>query len=143
MIKIAREAILHRASLDGYAPDEYDPAEDGEGYVISLLVALRHWCDAQKLDWQADLARAQGLFEEDKREDQRGEGNPQEEQPKCAKSATRDAADRIFEIVCESDWPERPDAWPEDAILRALEELRRQRNPQAPADTSAGVQGGA
>ena len=45
MLEIARKAILHRASLDGYAPDEYDPAEDDEGYVISLLIALRHWCD--------------------------------------------------------------------------------------------------
>ena len=30
MLEIARKAILHRASLDGYAPDEYDPAEDDE-----------------------------------------------------------------------------------------------------------------
>jgi len=45
MLEIARKAILHRASLDGYAPDEYDPAEDDEGYVISLLIALRHWSD--------------------------------------------------------------------------------------------------
>ena len=44
MLEIARKAILHRASIDGYAPDEYDPAEDNEGYVISLLIALRHWC---------------------------------------------------------------------------------------------------
>jgi hypothetical protein len=65
MLEIARKAILHRASLDGYAPDEYDPAEDDEGYVISLLVALRHWGDAHDMDWQADLERAETLFDED------------------------------------------------------------------------------
>ena len=65
MLEIARKAILHRASLDGYAPDGYDPAEDDEGYVISLLTALRHWCDARGIDWQADLDRAETLFKED------------------------------------------------------------------------------
>lgn len=34
-------------------------------YVISLLIALRHWYDAHGIDWQSDLARAQKLFEED------------------------------------------------------------------------------
>jgi len=89
------------------------------------------------MDWQADLVRAQELFEEDKREDQDGEGHPQKEQLTCAKSVSKEAADKIFEIVCDSDWPEQPDAWPEDAILRALEELRQQQNLQEPADASA------
>ena len=65
MLEIAREAILRRASRDGYAPDDYDPAEDDEGYVISLLTALRHWSDAHGLDWRADLERAEALFTED------------------------------------------------------------------------------
>lgn len=65
MLEIARGAILYRASLDGYEPDAYDPAEDDEGYVTSLLTALRHWCDTNSIDWQAELARAQELFEED------------------------------------------------------------------------------
>ena len=110
MLEIARKAILHRASIDGYAPDEYDPAEDAEGYVISLLTALRHWCETHNLDWHADLVRAQELFEEDMREDEDGKCNPAEEQPTCAKSVTREVADKVFEIVCESEWPEQPDA---------------------------------
>jgi hypothetical protein len=65
MLEIARGAILYRASLDGYAPDAYDPAEDDEGYVVSLLIALRHWGDANNLDWQADLEQAEALFTED------------------------------------------------------------------------------
>ena len=65
MLTIAHETILLRAKLDGYSPGEYDPVEDNEGYVISILIALRHWSDAHKMDWQADLARAQELFEED------------------------------------------------------------------------------
>jgi len=140
MLEIARKAILHRASIDGYAPDEYDPAEDNEGYVISLLIALRHWCEAHNLDWQADLIRAQELFEEDKREEQDSGDNPQKEQPTCAESATKRAADKIFTIVCESDWPEQPDAWPEGAILRALEEMRQHHDLREPGNVSAGDQ---
>jgi len=69
MLEIARKAILQRAELDGYSAEEYDPAEDAEGYVISLLTGLRHWCDAHRIDWEDELARAQGLFEEDMREE--------------------------------------------------------------------------
>ena len=65
MLDIARDAILHRAARDEYDPKEYDPATDDEGYVISILIALRHWSDAHNLDWQADLARAEILFQED------------------------------------------------------------------------------
>ena len=65
MLEIAREAILHRASRDGYAPDEYDPAKDDEGYVISLLIALHHWSQAYGIDWLSELARSQQLFDED------------------------------------------------------------------------------
>ena len=76
MLEIARKAILQRAALDGYSAEEYDPVEDAEGYVISLLTALRHWCDANSIDWDADLGRAQELFKEDLREDS---GNPSDE----------------------------------------------------------------
>ena len=138
MLAIAREVINGRAVHDGYPPFGYDGTGDEEGYITSIVNALHHWCDEYGIDWAAELARAQELFEEDTRE-----GNPQEERPACTESATKDAADKVFEIVCESDWPERPDAWPGDAILRALEELRQRRNPQASADTSAGTQGGA
>ena len=65
MLDIARSAILHRASLDGYESDQYDPAEDDEGYVVSLLTALRHWGDAHGIDWRADLERAEALLTED------------------------------------------------------------------------------
>ena len=140
MLAVAREVINGRAVHDGYPPLGYDGTGDEEGYVTSIVNALHHWCDEYGIDWAAELARAQELFEEDKREDERGEGNPEKEQPARAESATRDAADRIFDIVCDSDWPERPDAWPEDAILRALEELRQQGDLQASADTSVSAQ---
>ena len=140
MLEIAHKAILQRASVDGYAPDEYDPAEDAEGYVISLLTALRHWCETHDLDWQAELTRAQELFEEDLCEEQEDEGSPPKERPTCAESATKRAADKVFTIVCESEWPEEPAAWPKDAILSVLEELRQPETLKEPADASASEQ---
>jgi hypothetical protein len=65
MLGFARYAILHRAKADGYQPEEYDPESDPEGYVTSLLTALRHWCETFGHDWNAELRRAQELFEED------------------------------------------------------------------------------
>ena len=65
MIDIARDAILSRAALDGYAPDQYSPEQDKEGYVVSLLNALHHWCHEHGHDWTAELSRAQSHFEED------------------------------------------------------------------------------
>lgn len=65
MLDIAREAILARASRDGYKPGEYVPETDYEGYVTSLLIALHHWCHAHQHDWTAELRSAQELFEED------------------------------------------------------------------------------
>ena len=73
MLGFAREAILHRAEADGYQPEEYDPESDDEGYVTSLLTALRHWCETFKHDWNAELRRAQELFEEDLAELRPGE----------------------------------------------------------------------
>lgn len=65
MLDIAREAILARADRDGYQPGEYVPETDHEGYVISLLIALHHWCHTHGHDWTAELRSAQELFEED------------------------------------------------------------------------------
>lgn len=65
MLGFARQAILARAAADGYSESEYNPESDHEGYVISLLNALHHWCHAYGHDWTAELNRAQALFEED------------------------------------------------------------------------------
>ena len=65
MRNFARHAILTRATMDGYKADDYDPESDDEGYVISLLNALHHWCHAHGHDWTTELNRAQALFEED------------------------------------------------------------------------------
>ncbi|MCL4694648.1 MAG: hypothetical protein KJ060_19315, partial [Candidatus Hydrogenedentes bacterium] len=63
MLGFAREAILLRAKADGYHADAYDPQSDPEGYITSLLIALRHWCETFKHDWSAELRRADDLFE--------------------------------------------------------------------------------
>ena len=63
MLDIARKAILHRATLDD--DQHYDPEVDEEGYVISLLIALRHWCAEYGMDWNCQLERAEVFFEED------------------------------------------------------------------------------
>lgn len=65
MLEIARHVILERAALDGDDAEFYDPAEDPEGYVTSLLIALRHWCNAHGLDWISELNRADDLFKGD------------------------------------------------------------------------------
>ena len=156
MLNIARRAILDRATLDGYAAEDYDPAEDPEGYVISLLIGLRHWCHTNGIDWQGELSRAQELFEEDLHENADDEPESscnnevceeaatidnddslQIDRTVCTQDAVHETAGKIFDIVCDSDWPEQPDAWPEDAILRALEELRQQQNLQEHANVSA------
>ena len=65
MLEIARDIILRRASRDGYTPEKYDPIKDSEGYIVSLLTALRHWCATHHIPWRNELVRAQQLFEED------------------------------------------------------------------------------
>ena len=70
MLAIAREAINNRATQDGYAPGEYDPVSDDEGYIISIINALQHWCHEHGMDWHAELARSQELFGQDVAESQ-------------------------------------------------------------------------
>ncbi len=65
MLAFARDAILNRAASDGYKPGEYDAVSDYEGYVTSLLIALRHWCHAHSINWADEIAQAQQYFEED------------------------------------------------------------------------------
>ena len=44
-LEIARAIIAARASMDG--DTQYDHIEDDEGYLVSVLVAMRHLADDQ------------------------------------------------------------------------------------------------
>ena len=47
-------------------PATYDAKHDPEGYITSLLNALHQWTHHHGIDWdEANLARAQGFFEQD------------------------------------------------------------------------------
>ena len=65
MLDIAREAIQLRAARDGYEPGAYDTERDPEGYIVSLLNALHQHCHRNGIDWDGELATAQGFFEQD------------------------------------------------------------------------------
>ena len=65
MLQVAEEVIELRAAKDGYDPSDYDAKHDPEGYITSLLNALHQWCQANGIDWEGELARAQGFFEQD------------------------------------------------------------------------------
>jgi len=65
MLQFAAEAIGLRAQKDGYEPSVYDAKHDPEGYITSLLNALHQWSHANGIDWEGELARAQGFFEQD------------------------------------------------------------------------------
>jgi hypothetical protein len=65
MLSIARDAIAARAAQDGCDPHTYDAAQDPEGYVVSLLIALQHWSCEHRLDWHAQLLQAHELFKQD------------------------------------------------------------------------------
>jgi len=65
MLSIAREVIEARAARDGYTPGAYDAKHDPEGYVTSLVNALHQWCARYRIDWEKELIRAQGFFEQD------------------------------------------------------------------------------
>ena len=70
MLSIARKALEERAKLDGYAPGDYDLESDPEGYVVSLLNALHHWCRANSIHWETELFHAEVFFLEDIRGEQ-------------------------------------------------------------------------
>lgn len=72
LLSLANEAILLRAAKDGYEPNDYDAHKDPEGYIISLLTALHHWCSANKICWEEELRQAQGFFEQDHAESSPG-----------------------------------------------------------------------
>jgi hypothetical protein len=65
MLDIAREAIQLRAARDGYEPGSYDAERDLEGYIVSLLNAIHQHCHRHSMDWDGELAKAQGFFEQD------------------------------------------------------------------------------
>ena len=65
MLAIAHNAIDSRAELDEYPTGEYDAAHDPEGYITSLLNALHQWSYVHGINWEAELVRAQGFFEQD------------------------------------------------------------------------------
>ena len=70
MLAIAHNAIDSRAELDEHQTGEYDAEHDTEGYITSLLNALHQWSHHHGIDWEKDLARAQGFFEQDIAESQ-------------------------------------------------------------------------
>ena len=65
MVDIAREAIQLRAARDDYEAGAYDAEHDPDGYVVSLLNALHQHCHRYGIDWDGELAKAQGFFEQD------------------------------------------------------------------------------
>ena len=65
LLSVARDVIEMRATRDGYEPQAYDAERDPEGYVTSLLNALHQWAHRHGIDWDKELARAQGFFEQD------------------------------------------------------------------------------
>jgi len=88
LLLTAREVIELRAVRDGYEPAAYDAERDPEGYVTSLLNSLHQWCHRWGIDWERDLARAQGFFEQDVAESQPEAGSlstPEIEDLRCPK----------------------------------------------------------
>ena len=65
MLDITREAIQLRAVRDGCESGTYDTEKDPEGYVVSLLNALHQHCHRHGIDWDGEIAKAQGFFEQD------------------------------------------------------------------------------
>jgi len=65
VLSVAKEVIECRAARDGHEPGTYNCVEDQEGYIVSLLNALRQWSHVHEIDWEAELKFAQGLFRAD------------------------------------------------------------------------------
>ena len=64
LIDVARDAIIMRAKRDNN-PSRYDAEKDPEGYVTSILCALRHWCRKHHIPWRKELKRSNDFFQED------------------------------------------------------------------------------
>ena len=65
LLAVARDAIGLRVRKDDGDPAAYDHEKDPEGYIVSLINALHCWCHVNGLPWDAQLERAEQLFEED------------------------------------------------------------------------------
>jgi hypothetical protein len=65
LLGVARDAIGLRVKKDDGNTDTYDHEKDPEGYIISLINALHCWCHVHGIPWEAQLVKADGLFEED------------------------------------------------------------------------------
>jgi len=59
-LQIAEALIQARAAMDG--DTDYDCVRDPEGYVTSILLAMRHWCYATNVRWRNELTTAGALF---------------------------------------------------------------------------------
>ena len=81
MLAVAQDAIAVRAARDGYGPNEYDAAEDPDGFIVSLVNGLHQWCAVNRIDWEAELLHAQELFRKDLEE--AGLEPPAYEQPEA------------------------------------------------------------
>jgi len=94
LLALAREAIALRAAKDGYEPNDYDALHDPEGYITSLLTALRHWCRAHGICWDEELGRSQGFFEQDLAESNPGTSplpEPTVQHLRCPKCGHRES----------------------------------------------------
>jgi len=95
MLEIARNAIDARAQLDGYSADEYDTQHDPEGFITSLINALHQWSHVHHIDWEVELARAQGFFEQDmatfEQAEMAFEDKPDLSEMRCPKCGAREA----------------------------------------------------
>lgn len=65
LLGVARDTIGLRVLKDDGDPTAYNHEKDPEGYIISLINALHCWCHVHGIPWDAQLAKAEGLFEED------------------------------------------------------------------------------
>lgn len=65
LLSVARDAIGLRAEKEQEHPGNYDVERDPEGFVTSILTALRHWCHRNGLNWETELIRAYDCFVQD------------------------------------------------------------------------------
>ena len=94
LLSVAREVIGLRAARDGYEPGAYDAERDPEDHIASLISALHKWCHRYGIDWERELATAQGFFEQDIAESQPGApslSQPDIKELRCPKCGQRDS----------------------------------------------------